>query len=108
MRKTWQFLLVTLAFCSLPSAAHGQWASACTEHDWRVTIGGRSFGLVQKSVYTVSLSLPGCRYTTIYLGPVGTTTTRLRAPYVAAAPLLPLGAAGIFLAWCLIGRNSRL
>ncbi len=34
-----------------PIAAEAQWASFRIEHDWRLTLGDNSFGLVQTAVY---------------------------------------------------------
>ena len=107
MRKIRQLFLISLAVCVLPVAAHAQWASSKTEHDWRLSIGGHSFGLVQQAVYTVSLGSPSYRRTTIYLGPFYTTTTRFRAPWLAVVLLLPVGAAGVFvLARLLPGKRE--
>jgi hypothetical protein len=65
------------------------------EHDWRLAIGGHSFGLVQQAdYYDFSHSRLICRTTTIYVGPFGATTTRVGAPFVAILLLLLLGVGG--------------
>ena len=106
MRKIRQLLLVTLVVCALPMVAHAQWASSQTEHDWRLNIAGHSFGLVQQAIYTVSLSYPSYRTTTIYLGPY-TTATRIPAAYAAGMMLLPVGAIGLFLLTRLLAQRRE-
>ena len=96
MRKFRKLLLVTLFVCVLPAAAHGQWARGRIEHDWRVAVGGYSYGLVQRASDTTGQDWGWCRTTTIYLGPY-TTTTHFRAAHVAMVLLLPIGAGGVLL-----------
>jgi hypothetical protein len=86
-------LLALVAF-TLPVTAFAQWSMTKTEHDWQLSIGGYSFGLVQKAHYFTSRDVPTYRQTTICLGPLGSATTRLQAPYIAAALIL-LVAAGV-------------
>src|SRR6266571_8694324 len=95
MRKIRQVLLVALVMFAWPMAAHAQWGISYNEHDWRITVGAKSYGLVQKFSSFTSVT-NGTRQTTIYLGPYA-TTTRLRAPWVAAVLLLPVGGAGLLL-----------
>lgn len=106
MRKMRLFLLLALVW-ALPVATHAQWLYTKTEHDWRLTIGGYSFGLVQKAIHTYTLNQPSYRETTIYLGPVYTTTRRCRAPCVAALLLLPAGTAGAALMMWLWPRKRE-
>jgi hypothetical protein len=86
--------LTTFILCALSAAAEAQWATSRIEHDWRLTVGESSFGLVQTAVYMTDLEHVNHRVTTIHLGPFVTTTTRFRAPQIAAAVLLLLAAAG--------------
>ena len=104
MRKIRQLLLVTLVVCAWPMVARAQWATSRTEHDWRLNIAGHSFGLVQEAIYTVSLSYPNYRTTTIYLGPY-TTTTRVPAAYAAVMMLLPAGTIGFLLLTRLLAQR---
>jgi hypothetical protein len=65
------------------------------EHDWRLAIGGHSFGLVQQGdYYDFSHTQLISRTTTIYLGPLGALTARAAAPFVAVLLLLLLGVGG--------------
>jgi hypothetical protein len=107
MCKIRQLFLTALVLCALTVEAHAQWASSSTEHDWRIAVGGCSFGIVQQAVYTISLSFPSSRHTTIYFGPVGTITTRFEAPFVAVVLLLPVGATAAFLVTRLLSGNRR-
>jgi hypothetical protein len=84
-------LLAASVIWIIPLAAQAQWASSEIEHDWRVSIGGQSFGLQQQVTYFATPGLGGQRTTTLYLGPY-TTTTRLPAAFVAAGVLLPFAA----------------
>ena len=97
MRQIRHLLLVTLVVCALPIAAHAQWATSSNEHDWRLTIGGNSYGLLQRVTYFASYGVGGIRTTTICLGPY-TANTRLPAAYVAAMMFLPVGATLFLLA----------
>lgn len=107
MHRMRQLLLIILAVCALPVVAHAQDGYfhyfRRTEHDWRVSIGGSSFGLLQETIYN---GVPIGRETTIYCGPLGKTTTRLRAPYIAVVLLLPVAAAGVLLVRGLSGKNE--
>ncbi len=94
MREIRQLLLVALMLCALPLTGRAQWATTRIERDWRLAIAGNSFGLVQEAIYTVSLESPNYRRTTIYLGPVYTTTTRFQASHIALLLLL-VGATGL-------------
>src|SRR3954447_14835475 len=94
MREIRQLLLVALMLCALPLTGRAQWATTRTEHDWRLAIAGNSFGLIQEAIYTVSLESPNYRRTTIYLGPVYTTTTPFQVPHIALVLLL-VGATGL-------------
>ena len=87
--------LVALAVITCPMAAHAQWGISYNEHDWRITVGGKSYGLVQEFCSFTSIT-NGFRQTTIYFGPY-TTATRFRAPWVTVVLLLPLGGAGLLL-----------
>jgi hypothetical protein len=93
MSKMRRLFLVGMAVCALPVAAQAQWASSRTEHDWRLSIRGYSFGLVQQAVYTASLAQPSFRQTTVYLGPLGSRTTSHRAAYLVTVVLVPAAAA---------------
>lgn len=60
----------------VPVTAHGQWAVTYSEYDWRVSISGGSYGIVQEVL------LPGeVRTTKIFLGHQ-TFSTPVRAIYV--------------------------
>jgi hypothetical protein len=88
MRKIRQLLLATLMACAFPLAVYGQWASNYKEHDWRLTISGNSYGLVQD---ITDWGLGPIRATTICVGP-HTLSTRFPAVYIVAAlTLLPMG-----------------
>ena len=78
--------------------AHAQWASKIVEHDWRLKLGENSFGLLQEQIDV------GVKYrvTSICLGPCK-ITTGLRAGYIVALVLVPLGVVGFF---ALTGRAS--
>ncbi|SRR6266540_362545 len=89
-----QCFLVILAAFAMPIAAHAQWATSRTEHDWRVSVGVNSYGLLQQEVYTIDL-VHGYRVTTIYFGSHTRSTTRFRADYVAVVTLLIVGTAGV-------------
>ena len=89
-----QSLVVALVAFALPLAAHAQWASSLIEHEWLITIGGNSYGLVQR--VTDSAGVRRERTTTVCLGSY-TTTTRVRAAYLALLMLLPVGALGVVL-----------
>src|SRR5690348_12410616 len=66
LRRVRQCFLMSLLLCASPFAAHAQWATTETEHDWRLTIAGRPYGLVQRVRY-VGARIGGTRRTTIYL-----------------------------------------
>ena len=91
-RKLFCLLLLLTTF---PIAAHAQWATSRVEHDWRVTIGGNSYGLEQRFSSTYSLTL-GWRTTTIFFGR-HTVRTNLPAVWVASLALAPLAAVSLFL-----------
>ena len=80
-----------------PDAAQYRLATSSNEHDWRLTIGGNSYGLLQRVTYFASYGVGGIRTTTICLGPY-TANTRLPAAYVAAMMFLPVGATLFLLA----------
>ena len=88
--------------CLLSATAHGQWASSVVDHDWRVTIGTNSYGLQQRTTYTLALGVGGTRTTTLHLGRY-TTTTRLPAVPLVALVLLPTGLG----AFCLLARVAH-
>lgn len=98
-RLSW--LLLTL--CALPTAAQAEWATTDIEHDWRATLGGNSFGLVQQVTYFTARGFGGDRKTLVCLGPF-TIATRVRAPFVAALVILPCGAIGL---WALTRFGSQ-
>ncbi len=85
--------VLILAVCTMPLAAQAQWATGHTEHDWRISVGANSYGLLQEEVYTIDL-VHGTRITTIYFGSRTWTTTRFRADDIAALSLLIVGAVG--------------
>jgi hypothetical protein len=87
---------MALAVLAWPIGARAQWGISYNEHDWRITVGGKPYGLVQNFSSFISLT-NGVRQTTIYLGAYK-TTTRLRAPVVAIALFLSGAAAGAFVA----------
>jgi hypothetical protein len=96
MGKIRELLLVALAVCALPRAAHAQDGGyIITEHDWRLTIGGTSYGLSQ-TAWGKAGRYSGHRTTTIYLGHY-TANTRIPAAYVAVTFLLPAGVMGFVL-----------
>lgn len=100
-----RLLLVALVVCALPVGAQAQWASSRKEHDWRISIGDCSFGLVQEVVYTISLT-QGNRHTTVYFGPYSWTTGRFQAKHIATAALVAAGVVAFSLAgWFL--RKER-
>ena|ERR1035437_2827308 len=90
MCKIRQLLFVILVVCAMPIAAQAQWAFSRTEHDWRISVGANSYGLLQQEVYTIDL-VHGTRITTIYFGSHTWATTRFRADYIAALSLLIVG-----------------
>jgi hypothetical protein len=94
MRTIRQYLLMTVVVCASPFAAHAQWATLETEHDWRLTIAGRPYGLVQQVSY-VGARLGGTRMTTICLGSFA-AKTRIPAAFVATMFLLPVAVLGCF------------
>ena len=96
--------VVIVILCAVPSIAHAQWAHGYIEHDWRVIIGGNSYGLVQQVTDTTGVG--GYRTTTIYLGPYR-TTTHFRAAYFAVALLLPMAAGGVLSVVRLLASNKR-
>src|SRR5689334_15735390 len=75
---------------AIPQTANAQSFSSYIEHDWRVTIGGNSYGLVQEVLMPF-----GLRTTAICVGRHA-FTTRLRAPSVAAFGLMLLAGAGLY------------
>ena len=89
-------VLAACLVCAWPGIASAQWASTRIEHDWRMTIGGSSIGLVQRAVYFVDLDHVNHRETIIYLGPFSTITTRFRADHIAVATLAVVGMIAAF------------
>lgn len=90
-----RLLLLAASIGAWPGFANAQWATSKTEHDWRLTIGESSYGLVQTAVYMSSTEHEDYRTTTIHLGPWSTSTTRFRAPQIAGAALFLLVVAGV-------------
>jgi len=86
-----QLLLATCLMFVSPGILSAQWAATRIEHDWQLTVGGSSVGLVQKAVYFVDLTEVNHRETTIYLGPFPSITTRFRAGQIAVAMLAVVG-----------------
>jgi len=95
MRKIRLLLLMMWMVLFLPIAAYGQWATSRIEHDWRVSIGGSSFGATQEFLSTYSTTL-GTRTTVIYLGRY-TIRTGLPAGWVAVLAVSFFGTACVFL-----------
>ncbi len=97
---------MTVLVCALPFAAHAQWGTTETEHDWRLTIAGRSYGLVQQVTY-VGARLGGTRTTTIWLGSYA-AKSRIPAVYLATIVLLPVTVLGCFLLTGLLRNKGGL
>jgi hypothetical protein len=95
MRKIRLFLLIAWVVLSSPIAAHAQWATSRIEHDWRVSIGGSSFGLTQEFFSTFSTTF-GSRTTVIYFGRY-TVRTGLPGVCVVALAITLFGTACLFL-----------
>lgn len=95
MRRIQSFLLLIWLMSALTTTAHAQWATRRVEHDWRVRIGGNSYGLTQEFFSTFSTTA-GTKTTIIYLGP-HTYSTNLPAVWVTGLTLLPLGMVSFFL-----------
>jgi len=92
--KIRQFLLLAVLMSAPSTAARAQNYRHYVEHDWRINVGGNSYGLVQEV-----LGPPDRRTTSICLGG-RTFTTRLRATHMATLMFVLLVAAGFFLlAW---------
>lgn len=92
MRKIQKLFFVAWTACILPTAAHAQDGGYfIPEHDWRLSIGGTSYGLLQ-----TTWSTRPTRTTTICLGHY-TFNTHLPAAGVAAMFLLPTGVLGFLL-----------
>lgn len=87
-------VLATFVTCAWPFAAHAQWAASRIEHDWCLTIGNQSFGLVQTAVYITDLEHVNHRETTLRLGSFAATSTRYRADAVV---LIVATLGGLFL-----------
>jgi hypothetical protein len=94
MRTIRESMLMTVVICASSLAAHAQWGVTENEHDWRLTIAGRPYGLVQQVSY-VGARLGGTRMTTICLGSYE-AKTRIPAAYVATMVLLPVALIGRF------------
>jgi hypothetical protein len=94
MGKIRELLLAALVVCASPFAARAQWATTETQHDWRLTIAGRPFGLVQQVSY-VGARLGGTRTTTVCLGSYA-VKTRIPAACVATMVLFPGTVMGFF------------
>lgn len=92
MRRIRQYCAVTFLVWASFFAAHAQWATTVSEHDWRLTIAGRPYGLVQRVSY-VGARIGGTRRTTICLGPYAAETP-IPAAFVAAAILLTVSVLG--------------
>lgn len=93
MGRIRQYVVMSLLACAPPFAAHAQWATTVTEHDWRLTIAARPYGLLQR-VHYVGARIGGTRTTTLCLGPY-TANTRVPAACVATVILLPVGVVGL-------------
>ena len=94
-RNIRQLLLMAGLIGALTVTAHAQWATSRTEHDWRISINGNSYGLTQDFFSTWS-TVHGTRTTTIYFGQ-RTFRTRLPAIGAAALAVASAGAAALFL-----------
>jgi len=105
MRRIRHCFLMSLLVCASPFVAHAQWAATITEHDWRLTVGGHSYGVVERVRY-VGVRLGGKRTTTIYVGRY-TAETRLPAALVATVTLLPVGVLGLFVLRGLVRQGSE-
>lgn len=103
MRRIRLLVLLIWMIWVLPGAAHAQWAIRRIEHDWRVRIGGNSFGLTQEFFSTFSTTI-GTRTTNIYIGQF-TVHTRLPAIWVAALAVTLVGTACIFAIPNLVDKN---
>src|SRR5579871_6367716 len=101
-----QLVLATCLMFAWPGIVSAQWATTRIEHDWCVTIGGSSIGLVQRAVYFVDLTHVSQRETIIYLGPFPSVTTRFRANQIAVATLAAVGTITAF-AVCKVLPRSR-
>lgn len=89
MPRMRQLLLIIALLGALPIATRAQWATHYPEHDWRVSIGGNSYGLQQEFFSTVSLTL-GTHTTTIYFGR-HTFRTALPAVWVVTLAAVAIG-----------------
>jgi len=99
-------MLATCLMFAWPGILSAQWAATRTEHDWQLTIGGSSIGLVQRAVYFVNLAEVNHRETTIYLGPFPSITTRFRAGPIAGALLAVVGIMAAFPICRILARDS--
>jgi len=99
------YFLMTLLVCASPFVAHAQWAATITEHDWQVTVGRHSYGLVEMVTY-VGARIGGTRRTTICVGRY-TAETRIPAACVATVILLPVGVLGLFVLRGLLSQRNE-
>ena len=102
-----QLLLATCFIFAWPGIVSAQWAATRIEHDWQLTIGGSSVGLVQKAVYFVNLTEVNHRETTVYLGPFPSITTRFRAGQIAGAVLVAGGMIAAFPVCRILARDRN-
>jgi hypothetical protein len=100
-----QLLLAAGLIFAWPGILSAQWAATRIEHDWQLTVGGSSVGLVQKAVYFVDLTEVNHRETTIYLGPFPSITTRFRAGPIAIAMFAVVGFMAAFPVCRMVARD---
>jgi hypothetical protein len=87
-------VLIVVLLCASTIKGHGQWAIRYAEHDWRITIGSQSYGLVQEFFSTYS-RVHGTRTTFIYFGS-HTFRTRVPASWITAFAALALTLVVVF------------
>jgi hypothetical protein len=103
MRKTRRLLFLIVLACAIPTTSQAQWALHYVKHDWRVAIGGGSYGLTEEFSSFFSPTV-GTTTTTIYLGGI-TWQTSLPAVWVVGLPLL--GMVGVGVGWDLFRRIRK-
>jgi hypothetical protein len=90
---------ILIVLMLLASAAKAQ-PLIVTEHDWTLRVGGGRYGLCQE--FVGGDTKHGERYTTIWFG-THLVWVRMRAGWLIALVVVPLGAMGAFM---LVGRGT--